>query len=93
MQKNLSSTDAVLLEIKKLQNKKETLQLINSFQNFRNIKILFACTNNEGLEQMIWLTNDMLPFHLPNELTNLLDDAIDQYNRDIAAYAQHLKNL
>ena len=93
MQKNLSSDYAVLLEIKRLQTKKETLQLIRSFTNFRNVKILFACTNSEGIEQMIWLTNDMLPFHLPNELENIIDDAVDEYSKDLESLNFHLKNI
>jgi hypothetical protein len=82
MQKNLSSEFAVLLDIKNIQRKKETLQLIRSFKNVRNVKILFSCTNIENIEQMIWLTNDMLPFYLPNEINNILDDAIDQYEKE-----------
>jgi hypothetical protein len=57
------------------------------------VAILFSSTNKNGAEQMIWLTNDMLPFHLPNEIANILEDSIDQYNKDISSLNQHLKNL
>lgn len=90
---SLSSTNAVLLEIQKIVRKKETLEQIYQFTQYRNVAILFSSTNKNGAEQMIWLTNDMLPFHLPNEIANILEDSIDQYNKDIASLNQHLKTL
>lgn len=90
---NLSSVTAVLLEIKRIQSLKNTLETIYGFQNFRNVKILFSCTNKIGAEQMIWLTNDMLPFHLPNEIAIILEDAIEDYEKDIQSLNFHLKNL
>lgn len=90
---SLSSTNAVLLEIQKIVRKRETLEQIYQFTQYRNVAILFSSTNKNGAEQMIWLTNDMLPFHLPNEIANILEDSIDQYNKDISSLNQHLKNL
>jgi hypothetical protein len=90
---SLSNTNAVLLEIQKIVRKKETLEQIYQFTQYRNVAILFSSTNKNGTEQMIWLTNDMLPFHLPNEIANILEDSIDQYNKDISSLNQHLKNL
>jgi hypothetical protein len=90
---SLSSTNAVLLEIQKIVRKKETLEQIYQFTQYRNVAILFSSTNKVGAEQMIWLTNDMLPFHLPNEIANILEDSIEQYNKDISSLNQHLKNL
>lgn len=90
---SLSSTNAVLLEIQKIVRKKETLEQIYQFTQYRNVAILFSSTNKNGAEQMIWLTNDMLPFHLPNEIANILEDSIDQYNKDISSLNLHLKNL
>ena len=90
---SLSNTNAVLLEIQKIVRKKELLEQIYQFTQYRNVAILFSSTNKNGAEQMIWLTNDMLPFHLPNEIANILEDSIDQYNKDISSLNQHLKNL
>jgi len=83
----------VLLEIKRLNEKKDHLKLIYSFTNYRNVKILFSTTNLDGVEQMIWLTNEMIPFHLPNEIANLIEDALDEYEKDIQTLNFHLKNL
>lgn len=90
---SLSNTNAVLLEIQKIVRKKETLELIYQLTPYRNVAILLSATGKNGVEQMIWLTNDMLPFHLPNEIANILEDSIDQYNKDISSLNQHLKNL
>jgi hypothetical protein len=88
-----TDSTSVLHEISRLIKKKDDLKLIYSFTNYRNVKILFSSTNSDGLEQMIWLTNEMMPFHLPNEIANLLEDAIDEYEKDIQTLNFHLKNL
>lgn len=84
---------SVLQEIKRLNDKMDHLKLIYSFTNYRNVKILFSTTNSDGVEQMIWLTNEMLPFHLPNEIINLIEDSLDEYEKDIQTLNFHLKNL
>ena len=88
-----SNARSVLEEIKRLTQKKEDLVYIRSFKNFRNVKILFSSTNPDGVEQMIWLTNEMIPFQLSNEISNLLDDAIDEYSKDIQSLTIHLKEI
>jgi hypothetical protein len=88
-----TDSSSVLHEISRLIKKRDDLKLIYSFTNYRNVKILFSSTNSDGVEQMIWLTNEMMPFHLPNEIANLLEDAIDEYEKDIQTLNFHLKNL
>ena len=88
-----SNARSVLEEIKRLTQKKDDLVYIRSFKNFRNVKILFSSTNPDGVEQMIWLTNEMIPFQLSNEVSNLLDDAIDEYSKDIQSLTIHLKEI
>ena len=88
-----SNARSVLEEIQRLTKKKENLILIRSFKNYKNVKVLFSSSNSDGVEQMIWLTNDMIPFQLGNEIQNLLDDAIDEYEKDIQTLSLHLKNL
>ena len=50
-------------------------------------------TSKPNYEELISITNDMIPFNLPNEIGNILEDSIDQFNKDIASLNQHLKNL
>jgi len=90
---HLSSTNAVLLEIQKLVRKRDTLETIARFKNFRNVKILFSANDNIGVERMIFITDELLPFLLSNEIKNLLDDAIDDISRDISSLNLHLKTL
>ena len=89
---SLSNTNAVLLEIQKIVRKKEKLVEIYKLTQFRDVSILFTATDKAKI-QMIHITNDMLPFHLPNEIVNILEDSIDQYDKDISSLNQHLKNL
>jgi hypothetical protein len=35
----------------------------------------------------------MLPFHLPNEVVSLIEDSLDEYEKDIQTLNFHLKNL
>jgi hypothetical protein len=89
MKLNLPNTSSgVLLEIKRLSNKKENLETIFSLTKFSNVKILFTANN-----QPVILDADMLPFHLPTELFNLLEDSIDQYDKDLETLKFHLKNI
>lgn len=89
MKLNLPNTSSgVLLEIKRLSNKKENLETIFSLTKFSNVKILFTAN-----DQPVILDADMLPFHLPTELFNLLEDSIDQYDKDLETLKFHLKNI
>jgi hypothetical protein len=90
---SLSSTNAVLLEIQKIVRKRDLLLEIYQQTPYRNVSILLSITSKDGYDKLIWITNDMLPFYLPNEIGNILEDSIDQYNKDIASLNQHLKNL
>lgn len=89
---SLSSTNAVLLEIQKIVRKKEKLVEIYKFTQYRDVSILFTASDNAEIK-MVHITNDMLPFHLPNEIINIIDDSIEQFDKDISSLNQHLKNL
>ena len=89
MKLNLPNTSSgVLLEIKRLSNKKENLETIFSLTKFSNVKILFTAN-----DQPVILDSDLLPFHLPTEVFNLMEDAIEQYEKDLMTLKFHLKNL
>jgi hypothetical protein len=86
----LSNTNAVLLEIQKIAEKRLKLVEIRNFNELKNVSII--CSNLEQ-NKMIHITSDMLPFQLSNEIMNLIDDSIDQFDKDISSLNQHLKNL
>lgn len=89
----LGNTNAVLLEIQKLVRKREFLETIYRYKNFRNVKIMLSANDNIGVERMIFIEDENLPFLLSNEVENLLLDAIDEISRDISSLNLHLKNL
>ena len=78
----------VLLEIKKISDKKNLLETLFSRPQFSNVKIFF--TSND---QLTILDSDMLPFHLPTEVFNLIEDSIVQYDKDLETLKFHLKNI
>ena len=90
---HLGNTNAVLLEIQKLVKKREFLETISRYKNFRNVKIMLSANDNIGVERMIFIDDENLPFLLSNEVENLLLDAIDEISRDISSLNLHLKNL
>lgn len=90
---HLGNTNAVLLEIQKLVKKRDHLETISRYKNYRNVKIMFSADDNIGLETLIFISDENLPFLLSNEVENLLLDAIDEISRDISSLNLHLKNL
>ena len=93
MQKNLSSVTAVLLEIKQLTEKRDYLSLLCSLTNYKDCAMIFTATHKlEGATyQSIKQKN--FPFDLAKEFKMLMEDAIANYNSDLASLNQHLKNL
>ena len=90
---HLGNTNSVLLEIQKLVKKRDHLETISRYKNYRNVKIMFSADDNIGLETLIFISDENLPFLLSNEIENLLLDAIDEISRDISSLNLHLKNL
>lgn len=87
-----SDSELILKEIQKLKQKKESLLAINSYSNYRDIKIYFTATSPNGVDEIVWIHKNMLPFDLSNELKILLEDSIDQINQDLASLEFQLKN-
>jgi hypothetical protein len=93
MQKNLSSETAVLLEIKQLINKREYLRLLSSLTNYSDCALIFSASHHFQGATFQRITQDEMPFNLANEFKILIEDAIADYNSDIAALNEHLKNI
>ena len=86
----LSNTNAVLLEIQKIAEKRLKLVEIRNLNQLKNVSII--CSDLEQ-NKIIWITSDMLPFQLSNEVMNLIEDSIEQFDKDISSLNEHLKNL
>jgi len=93
MQKNLSSTSAVLLEIKRLNEKREYLRLLSSLTNYSDCALIFTASHKFEGSTFQSIRQDDIPFNLANEIRMIIEDAIADYNSDIATLNQHLKNI
>lgn len=93
MENYLSSKKAVIHSIDQLTQKRDHLLLIRSFKNFKDCSIMFFGTDPQGVSKFNVLRNDHLPFYLADEFKNIIEDAIETYNFDIASLTLHLKNI
>ena len=93
MQKNLSSNTAVLLEIKQLTEKRDYLRLLCSLTNYKDCAMIFTASHKFEGSTFQSVRQDQFPFDMAQEFKMLLEDAIANYNSDIAALNQHLKTI
>jgi len=82
----------VLLDIQRIQQKLTKLEQLQELKNWQNIRLLFEAKN--GLKQeFVILDQYTFPFLLENEIKILIDDSIEQCQRDIESLKFTLKNL
>ena len=93
MQKNLSSTTAVLLEIKRLNEKRDYLRLLSSLTNYKDCAMIFTASHKFEGSTFQSVRQEDFPFDMAQEFRMLIEDAIANYNSDIAALSEHLKNI
>ena len=93
MQKNLSSQTAVLLEIKQLTEKRDYLRLLASLTNYKDCTMMFQASSKFEGSSYYFVRQENFPFKMDQEFRMLLEDAIANYNSDIATLNQHLKNI
>jgi hypothetical protein len=91
MQKNLSSTTAVLLEIKRLNEKRDYLRLLASLTNYKDCAMIFTASHKFEGSTFQSVRQDDFPFDMAQEFRMLIEDAIANYNSDIATLTEHLK--
>ena len=93
MQKNLSSTTAVLLEIKRLNEKRDYLRLLASLTNYKDCAMIFTASHKFEGSLFQSVRQDDFPFDMAQEFRMLIEDAIANYNSDIATLTEHLKYI
>ena len=93
MQKNLSSTTAVLLEIKQLTQKRDYLRLLCSLTNYKDCAMIFTASHKFEGSTFQSVRQDDFPFDMAQEFRMLIEDAIANYNSDIATLTEHLKYI
>ena len=81
-----------LLDIMRIHKRIEVLEQLDSLKNWNNIRIMFEAQKNFKQEFVI-LDQFKFPFLLEQELRNLIEDSIEQLNRDLETLKFKLKNL
>lgn len=82
----------VLLDMQRIQQKLSRLEQLQQLKNWQNIRLMFEA--QDGFKQeFIILDQYTFPFLLENEIKNLVEDSIEQCNRDIESLKFTLKNL
>jgi predicted glycosyltransferase len=89
---NSTLQEHTLLELVRLQKKIAVLEQLHLLKNWKNIRIVFEAYK-DFKQDFIILDQFVFPFQLEQELKNLIEDSIDQLNRDIETLKFKLKNL
>jgi hypothetical protein len=89
---NPTLQEHTLLDILRLQKRIYVLEQLQSLKNWNNIRIMFEA-HKDFKQEFIILDQFVFPFQLEQELKNLIEDSIDQLNRDLETLKFKLKNL
>lgn len=89
---NATLQEHTLLDIQRLQKRIYVLEQLQSLKNWNNIRIMFEA-HKDFKQEFIILDQFVFPFQLEQELKNLIEDSIDQLNRDLETLKFKLKNL
>jgi len=81
-----------LLDIMRIQKRIHVLEQLESLKNWNNIRIMFEA-NKDFKQEFIILDQFIFPFQLEQEFKNLIEDSIEQLNRDLETLKFKLKNL
>ena len=89
---NVTLQEHTLLDILRLQKRIAVLEQLQLLKNWNNIRIMFEA-HKDFKQEFIILDQFLFPFQLEQELKNLIEDSIDQLNRDLETLKFKLKNL
>jgi len=89
---NSTLQEHTLLDIVRLQKRIAVLEQLQSLKNWNNIRIMFEA-NKDFKQEFIILDQFVFPFQLEQEIKNLVEDSIDQLNRDLATLTFKLKSI
>ena len=81
-----------LLDIMRIQKRIQVLEQLESLKNWNNIRIMFEA-HKEFKQEFVILDQFIFPFQLEQEFRNLIEDSIEQLNRDLETLKFKLKNL
>jgi hypothetical protein len=89
---NSTMQEHTLLDLMRIQKRLLVLEQLQSLKNWNNIRIMFEA-NKDLKQEFIILDQFVFPFQLEQELKNLVEDSIEQLNRDLETLKFKLKNL
>jgi len=81
-----------LLDIMRIQKRIHVLEQLELLKNWNNIRIMFEA-HKDFKQEFIILDQFIFPFQLEQEFRNLIEDSIEQLNRDLETLKFKLKNL
>jgi hypothetical protein len=81
-----------LLDIMRIQKRIQVLEQLESLKNWNNIRIMFEA-HKDFKQEFVILDQFVFPFQLEQEFRNLIEDSIEQLNRDLETLKFKLKNL
>jgi hypothetical protein len=81
-----------LLDIVRIQKRIQVLEQLQELKDWKNIRIMFEAYKDFKQEFVI-LDQFVFPFQLEQELKNLIEDSLEQLNRDLETLKFKLKNL
>lgn len=89
---NSTMQEHTLLDIMRIQKRIQVLDQLQSFKNWNNIRIMFEA-QKDFKQEFVILDQFVFPFQLEQEFRNLIEDSIEQLNRDLETLKFKLKNL
>jgi len=89
---NSTMQEHTLLDIMRIQKRIQVLDQLQSLKNWNNIRIMFEA-HKDFKQEFVILDQFVFPFQLEQEFRNLIEDSIEQLNRDLETLKFKLKNL
>lgn len=89
---NSTMQEHTLLDIMRIQKRIQVLDQLQSLKNWNNIRIMFEA-QKDFKQEFVILDQFVFPFQLEQEFRNLIEDSIEQLNRDLETLKFKLKNL
>ena len=71
----------ILSDIQQVENKINYLKNLQQLQKISQVRIYFKAQTDKGRELFIDMDQSNVPFNLPTEIANLIDDSLDYYSR------------
>jgi len=89
---NSTLQEHTLLDIMRIQKRLQVLEQLQTLTNWNNIRIMFEA-HKDFKQEFVILDQFIFPFQLEQEFRNLIEDSIEQLNRDLETLKFKLKNL